>query len=188
MTTMHAAKLPTPTEIRRAQCDAGVEFVNGLLVEKSTSSISNYVSRRIFDLLDFEAHKTGLTAVFGSAMGYQCFPEDQGTFRRPSLSVVRSERLSSRGQHPGLLPIPADLAVEVYSPDELACDVDEKIDAYLGAGFRIVWGVTPKTRTVMIYRADGSVARLHENDEITGETALPTFRCKVAEFFVMLPR
>lgn len=37
--------------------------------------------------------------------------------------------------------------------------------------------------TVTIYRADGSVAYLHESDEITGEAALPSFRCRVADLF-----
>lgn len=51
------------------------------------------------------------------------------------------------------------------------------------AGFKLVWVVSPELRMVDIYRADGSVSRLHENDEITGESALPSFRCKVADFF-----
>jgi Uma2 family endonuclease len=81
------------------------------------------------------------------------------------------------------MPIPADLAVEVLSPTDLAYDVAAKIDEYLRNGFPLVWVVEPNTRTVVVHRADGSVTKLRDNDEISGESALPDFRCKVAEFF-----
>ncbi len=38
-------------------------------------------------------------------------------------------------------------------------------------------------RIVYVHRADGSVTKLRESDEITGEAALPGFRRKVAELF-----
>ena len=46
----------------------------------------------------------------------------------------------------------------------------------------------PNTRSVSVYRADGTTALLHEEDEITGESALPGFRCKVGEFFAASTR
>jgi hypothetical protein len=36
---------------------------------------------------------------------------------------------------------------------------------------------------VMILRLDGSAALLNDKQEITGESALPSFRCAVGEFF-----
>jgi hypothetical protein len=42
------------------------------------------------------------------------------------------------------------------------------------------------SRTVMIYRGDGSVTRLHEDDEISGEDVIPGFRCLVRE--ILPPR
>ena len=184
MTTMQAVKVPTPEEILRAQSAGGVEFVDGQLVEKPVSMISNFVARRIANLLGNEADKTGSAWVFESSMGYQCFADDPAKFRKPDVSVIRASRIAALDADPGLLPIPADLAVEVYSPTDKAADVEAKVEEYIDAGFAIIWGVQPRTRTVTIYRADGSVARLHENDEISGESALPTFKCKVAEFFV----
>lgn len=81
------------------------------------------------------------------------------------------------------MPIPADLAVEVLSPNDLARDIDEKVKLYLDNGFGVVWVVNPGTRTVLIRRADGSVSILGENDQITGERFLPGFQCRVGEFF-----
>ncbi len=54
---------------------------------------------------------------------------------------------------------------------------------FLKAGFALIWVVNPRRRDVHIYRDDGSVQLLGERDEITGESALPSFRCKVGEFF-----
>ena len=48
---------------------------------------------------------------------------------------------------------------------------------------RLVWEVNPETRTIKVYRLDGTVTRLHEQDELSGEDVLPGFRCPVAEFF-----
>lgn len=73
--------------------------------------------------------------------------------------------------------------VEVLSPTDLAVKVAAKVEEYLVNGFRLVWIVNPVAKTVTIHRHDGSVALLHEGDDITGESALPNFRCKVGEFF-----
>jgi Uma2 family endonuclease len=72
----------------------------------------------------------------------------------------------------------------VISPNDVAYDMNEKVEEYLSNGFPLIWVVYPKTRSVEIYRGNGSVALLRDQDEITGEAALPSFRCKVAEFFV----
>jgi Uma2 family endonuclease len=72
--------------------------------------------------------------------------------------------------------------VEVLSPNDLIRDVNDKIDEYLTAGFGLVWVVDPVKKHVTVYRRDGSIAIVHENEEITGEAALPGFRCRVAEF------
>jgi Uma2 family endonuclease len=121
--------------------------------------------------------------VFSQSVGYRCYSADPSKFRRPDLSVIRAERLAGTEPDIGLVPFPADLVVEVLSPNDLAYDVAEKVEEYLANGFRLIWIVHPNTETVTIHRADGSVALLHAADEITGEQALPGFRAQVARFF-----
>ena len=99
--------------------------------------------------------------------------------------MVRSERLAGFDPQTGYIPFAPDLAVEVISPNDTAYAVGEKIEEYLTNGFNLIWVVQPNIKTVTIYRGDGSVAVLHERDEITGEGALASFRCKVAEFFAV---
>ena len=170
-------------DLNRLQGEAGVEFVNGKLLEKPVSIESSRVEAIICKLLGIEAARTGAAEVFGSTMGYRCFPAEPMRFRKPDASVVRTERMIGIDPNEGFMPIPPDLAVEVISPGDLAYDMALKIEEYLKNGFKLVWIVYPNTKTVAIHRADGSVSLLHEQDEISGESALPTFRCKVAEFF-----
>jgi Uma2 family endonuclease len=174
---------PTPDELLRAQHEGGVEYINGQLVEKPVSMESSRVAASILYFLKDYARKTNQIEVFDSTLGYQCFPDEPAHFRKPDVSAIRRERLASLEPDPGLMPIPADLVVEVLSPGDFAYDVSLKVEEYLANGFKLIWVVHPNTRTVVIHRADGSVAKLHEQDDITGESLLPGFACKVFEFF-----
>ncbi len=71
----------------------------------------------------------------------------------------------------------------MLSPNDLASDIDDRVHDYLVARVPLIWVVNPERRTVRIHRQDGSVALRGESDELTGEEALPGFRCKVADFF-----
>jgi putative restriction endonuclease len=70
-------------------------------------------------------------------MGLQCFPDDPGKFRKPDVSMVRSERMAGIDPKSGFLQIPPDLAVEVLSPNSLACDIAVTVDDYLLSSERI---------------------------------------------------
>jgi Uma2 family endonuclease len=83
----------------------------------------------------------------------------------------------------GHVRIAPDLAVEVVSPRDLAPELDEKLEDYRKAGVRLVWVISPESRTVTIYRGDGSVSRLHEDDVLSGEDVIPGFRCEVRSPF-----
>jgi Uma2 family endonuclease len=170
-------------ELLRAQSEGGVEFVNGQIVEKPVSIQSCEVETTLVRLLGNEAVRTKMVRVFPSSMGYQCFPEEPSRFRKPDVSAVRSEKLAGFDPETGLIPFPPDLAVEVVSPNDVSYALTEKIEEYLKNGFPLIWVVHPNTRTVTIYRGDGSVSVLHEQDQISGESAIPSFRCKVSELF-----
>ncbi len=47
----------------------------------------------------------------------------------------------------------------------------------------LIWVINPQSRKVMVHRIDGSVARLRETDEHSGEDVIPGFRCPVHELF-----
>jgi Uma2 family endonuclease len=175
--------IPTNDEVLRAWHEGGIEFINGQLVETPSSRESSRVAVQIGSLLQRNVEQTGEATIFDCSLGYQCFAEEPSRYRKPDVSAIRRERLAGLDPDPGLMPIPADLVVEVISPGDTVYDVSKKIEEYLENGFKLIWVVHPNTKTVVIHRADGSVGKLHEDDEIVGESVLPSFKCKVAEFF-----
>jgi Uma2 family endonuclease len=50
---------------------------------------------------------------------------------------------------------------------------------YLAAGVPLVWVINPGTRRAHVYRHDGSVTWLGEDDELSGEDVVPGFRCRL---------
>ncbi len=81
-----------------------------------------------------------------------------------------------------------DIAIEVISPTDLAYKLDDKLADYSLAGFPLVWVVNPERRTILIYRADGTVTRLTDKDTLTGESVLPSFKAPVASLLPAPPR
>ncbi len=104
------------------------------------------------------------------------------TVRAPDLAFIRRERIPPVGERErGYWELAPDLVVEVVSPSESADDLQEKVTDYLSAGTRLVWALFARTRTASVYRPDGTVRLLHENDPLDGEDVLPGFSCRVAE-------
>jgi Uma2 family endonuclease len=160
----------------------GFELVGGQLREKTSSRNSSRVGVAIARWLANEAARTSEAEVYSANLGYNCFPPDtQKEIRLADVSLIRRERLAAIKGDPAYMPIPADLVVEVLSPNDLIREVNDKVEEYLAAGFGIVWIVDPVKKHVMVHRRDGSVSKVHENEEITGVTALRGFRCRVAE-------
>ena len=160
----------------------GYELVDGHLVERNVSENSSRIGARILVLLGWEALNTGEACVYGADLTYTCFGDQAPNGRRADVSLVRKSRLEGLDD-PRTMPIPADLVVEVLSPNDHIYDVNKKVELYLASRFGLVWVVDPEVRIVYVHRADGSVTKLRENDEITGEAALPAFCRKVAELF-----
>jgi len=181
MTTAQATIPVSRADVLRLQHEAGIEYVNGQYLEKPVSRDSSWIEGKIARLLANAIGDSGYARVFPSSLGYQCFADDPAKFRKPDVSVIRSERLSEEDE--GLMHVPPDLAVEVVSPGDTASELDDKVLEYLANGFRLVWVVFPSSRSVVVHRPAASPVRLSASQEITGESAVPTFRCKVAEFF-----
>ena len=79
--------------------------------------------------------------------------------------------------------MPADLVVEVVSPNDLLHEVSEKVALYLANGFGQVWVVDPALRTVTAHRPGVAPLAHRAECEITAEPALAHFRCRVGDFF-----
>ena len=121
---------------------------------------------------------------------------------RPHLSLLRQSKdgrgrpdvvHSGRGRLPneelpsGDLRLSPDLVVEVVSPNDTVYELDTKIEEYLAAGVRLVWVINPEARIAVIHRLDGSMAKVREGQELSGEDVVPGFRCLLSACLPPLP-
>lgn len=69
------------------------------------------------------------------------------------------------------------------SQGDFVATVETEVDAFLGAGTRLVWVVNPFRKTVTVYRPAGE-PRLHVlGDVLDGEDVLTGFDVTVREIF-----
>jgi Uma2 family endonuclease len=187
MTTAAAKAVFTPDDLLTLPDSVNYELVDGNLVERHMGSESSAIGLAIGVVLANFVKAKRLGHVFNADCGYQCFPGFPDRVRKPDVSFIRMGRLPGERIPEGHTRIPPDLAVEVVSPGDLAYEVDEKIEQYLTAGVRLIWVVSPKTRSVRIHRPkdapQGPIGALTESDNISGEDVLPGFECPVTEFF-----
>jgi len=173
----------TAEELLKLPDNSRYELVNGHLVERNMGSESSWIGGEIFFRLNAFCKAHNLGWVWPGDNSYQAFPEDPERVRRPDVSFVRRGRLPGGKPAKGHERITPDLAIEVVSPNDTSEEVEVKVGEYLSAGVQLVWVFHPETRTVQIYRPDGSGHRLNAGDELTGENVVPGFCCKVSDFF-----
>jgi Uma2 family endonuclease len=109
---------------------------------------------------------------------------DPDTVRGPDVAYFTdasrfAELHPKWGEHPPVL------AVEVLSPNDRINRVLSKIDDYMNNGVRLVWLVDPEDKSVRVFRAGSAPTTLGNDDEIDGGDALPEFRCRLSEFFLL---
>jgi len=123
-----------------------------------------------------------LGEVFGAETGL-FIERDPDTVRAADVMFVSNERLARMSDLTGFLTVAPDLAVEVVSPHDYWGAVEEKVAEYLAADVRLVCVVSPKTKSVHVYRPGNEVLRLSGDDELSGADVLPGFALKVSELF-----
>lgn len=120
------------------------------------------------------ASENQLGVVFAAETGF-VLERNPDTVRALDTGFVRKARLprSLTGKY---FPGAPDLAVEIVSPNDRADAVQDKVQGWLSHGTQLVWVVEPKSRTVTIYRPDGTANVLQADDTLDGEDVLPGFR------------
>lgn len=109
--------------------------------------------------------------------------------RRPDLAFIRYERWTvppQPAEDPPAWPVVPNLAVEIVSPNNLAEEIEEKLEEYFQAGVEQVWVIYPLRRRVYAYESLTQARILTENDELDGGTMLPGFRLSIATLFSTL--
>jgi Uma2 family endonuclease len=187
MSTAVAQRIYTPEDLLALPDSVSYELVDGELVERNMGFESSVVGGRLFRLLANHCHSNNLGDVAPADASYQCFPDAPNKVRKPDVSFIALGRLPAGVLPRGHCRIAPDLAAEVVSPNDAFSEVETKVSEYLAAGVRLVWVIDPPTRVVLVYRPDGSGARLSDGYELTGEDVVSGFRCLVGELFPSPP-
>src|SRR2546423_1711026 len=107
------------------------------------------------------------------------------TVRAPDIAFIRQERVEQAGSVTGFWNGAPDLAVEVTSPGDTVTEVEEKVTEWLEAGTRMLWVISPKLKTVTVYRSLTDITILTEKDTLDGGEVVPGFQIPVAEIFAI---
>lgn len=183
MNTTATEKRYTPEDLLTMPDGERYELVDGKLVERHMGWNSSWIGGRLYLFLSLYCDETRAGRVVPADASYQCFPDAPSKVRKPDVSVIERSRLPPKEELDGHCRIAPLLAAEILSPNDLQYETAVKVEEYLRAGVRLVWVVNPETRTVLIYRADGTISGLREHDELSGEDVLPGFRCRVGDLF-----
>jgi Uma2 family endonuclease len=182
-----AERTYTPEDLLTMENGKCFELVAGRLVERRASRVSSWVGGEVSCVLHDFVNERGLGWIWNAGMGYVCFPNEPGRLRRPNVSFVSKARLPDALTSDPYIYIPPDLAVDVVSPSDSANAVEERVVEYLDVGVALVGVIFPGSRTAYAYQGDGSVIRLREDDDLTGEIVLPGFRRRLGDVFPEKP-
>jgi len=100
-----------------------------------------------------------------------------GAKRSPDASWVSKTRLRilSETERAKFLPLCPDFVVELCSSSDSLGELREKMREYIANGAQLGWLLDPTTRSVYVYRANGSVEEIKNADRVEGESLLAEF-------------
>jgi Uma2 family endonuclease len=144
------------------------------------------VDRQFIWLLDSYIRPRGIEKLFVETSFVLSL--ERRTVRQPDIAFVQAERLSGDRDRDRSVRVVPDLVIEIVSPSDRRSAVVDKAHEYLRYGVRIVWVVDPPSRSVTIFRIDGSVEVLGNDDTIDGEDIIPGFRAMIRDIFQLWDR
>lgn len=125
-----------------------------------------------------------LGQVYAAETGFK-LESNPDTVRAPDIAFVRAERIQAAGRAQGYGEGAPDLAVKVLSPGNTKREMTEKVEDYFTAGARLVWIISPKLKTVTVYRSLTDIETRTEDDTLDGGDVVPGFQIPVAEIFAL---
>ncbi len=120
--------------------------------------------------------------VYDSSTGFRL---PNGAVRSPDAAWVTADRRNAltpdeRRKFPPLCP---DFLVELVSESDSQKDTEDKMAEYIANGCRLGWLINPKTQTVKVYRANGSIDVIPNFEgSLSGEDVLPGFTVALSLF------
>lgn len=159
-----------------------LEWVDGEVIKMApTTAAHQRLDSFLETIMRLFVEVNDLGEVFRSTFAMKL--EQQRRGREPDILFVRKERLGSVTKT--YLDGPADLAVEIISPESISRDRSEKYAEYEAAGISEYWLLDPETQQVEFYVL-GADKRYHLEvitDCVFRSKALPGFFLRIEWFW-----
>jgi len=163
--------------------DKSLELAEGVLIIMSRPGAEHGLTQgeTYFHIRSFVGeHDPGYVTVESDYVLFKSL-DGRDTVRGPDVAFVAKAR-APQGLPEDYVPFAPDLAVEVISPNDLVYEVEEKVDEYLRAGTRLVWVISPRSKTVIVHTKEG-VTAYDVNGTLDGGDVLPDFKLPVTAIF-----
>ncbi len=181
MTTETLERVTAADFLTRADQD-DYELIDGKLKERCMGADAVWVSGRFYKFVEAFADPAGLGLVFPDGLPLEIFG-GRDYIPRPDGAYISFAKLGSTRPPEGSLRVAPELVIEVVSPSDNAYQVERKVRRYLEAGVEMVWVAYPESRSVHVFRRDGSSSVVRPPMSLDGEAILPGFSRPVADFF-----
>lgn len=175
----------SPAEFEQLPDAHRFDYVAGRLEERSVSQWSSEIAAEINRRIGNYAVESKRGRHLQPDSGLRIFP-DPSDVLFPDGGFISNERRGSIGLR-GYLTAPPELLLEVTSPNDRLWRVMQKVQTFLRAGVDVVWVAVPETRTITVYRRDGTIRLLSADETLTEEEILPGFSAPVAELLPPVP-
>ena len=184
-TLLAEAPLLTIEEFSRHPDRDHTELLDGILVERPKGAKAGLIIANWIRLMGAYLHGSRIGGFYSSDTGYILWPNNQRRLRFPDASFVATGRLPNGKVPEGYFHLAPDFAVEVVSPNDGGCEIQEKVEEYLAAGTRAVAVVYPRAEVVLVFHADGRALKYTASMALEIPELFPGFQCPVAELFTI---
>lgn len=126
--------------------------------------------------------QTKLGFVYDSSTAFRL---PNGAVRSPDAAWIPAERRNAftPDQRKKFLPLCPDFLVKLASETDSQKATEEKMAEYIANGCQLGWLINPRTQTVKVYRANGSIDVITTfTGSLSGEDVLPGFALPLSLF------
>jgi Uma2 family endonuclease len=128
-----------------------------------------------------EDHGLKNVEVFSGEVG--CDLPDQESGVGIDVAVFAAETIAAQAPDEVYIVGAPILAVEILSPSDTLDLIDNKRQAYLDSGVKVMWIVDPTVSTITVHQPDAEPYMLRKSDEMLGDPHLPGLRFPVSAVF-----
>jgi Uma2 family endonuclease len=156
------------------------ELVRGrLMVREPPGTEHGRIQANLAYFVTDHVRRNGLGVVFGQDTGFR-IESSPDTVRGPDLAFVSQDRAADLPRR-GYAAMAPDFVAEILSPEDRPGDYLAKVAEWLAAGTRLVWVIDPQRAEAQVYRRDGSLTIVGQDELLDGEDVLAGFSCPLGE-------